>query len=239
MPTLDTLCARLGLVFDDRRLLESALAHRSFLYEHPELSSVLINVERLEFLGDSILGYLTADIVFARFPDYSEGQLTQLRSTLVKTATLARLARTLDLGAYVRLSRGEESSGARERDSLLADTFEALVAAIYLDQGLETARAFVGRVFEPLIEEVEAHGLPLDYKTRLQQVVQASRNITPRYTVVAEEGQDPNREYTMEVRIGAEPFGVGRGRSKQAAAQEAAREALEKLRVGDVQPATL
>ncbi len=229
MPSLDTLIARLGLPFNDRRLLESALTHRSLRHERPERAIGLLDEERLEFLGDSILNYLVADLVYARFPEYTEGQLTRLRAALVKTSTLATLARALDLGAYLRLAKGEASSGARTRDSLLADTFEALVAAIYLDQGLEAARAFVLRMLVPELARVEAEGLPQDYKSRLQEFVQAARNVTPRYVVLAVEGRDPHREYTIEVRIGDEPAGLGRGRSKQVAAQAAARAALERL----------
>jgi len=226
MPSLEKLQARLGITFDDPRLLASALIHRSFLHEHPAEGIGLFDSERLEFLGDAILNYLAATLLFARYPERGEGELTALRSALVKTATLAGFARDLGLGWYVRLSRGEERSGARERDALLADTFEALVAAIYLDQGLETARLFVNLLFERQIETIEAHGLALDYKSRLQQRIQAERNITPRYQVVAEQGQDPRREYTIEVLAGDVRLGSGQGPSKQAAAQAAARDAL-------------
>jgi ribonuclease-3 len=229
VPSLDTLQTRLGLRFADPMLLQSALVHRSFIHEHPDQASGLIDGERLEFLGDAILNYLAGTLLYARFPSHGEGELTGLRSALVRTATLAGFARDLGLGAYIRLSKGEEINGARERDALLADTFESLIAAIYLDQGLETASVFVNLLFEQQIEAIEMHGLALDYKSQLQQRIQAERNITPRYHVVAEQGQDPRREYTIEVLAGDVRLGAGQGPSKQAAAQAAAQAALEQL----------
>jgi ribonuclease-3 len=229
MPSLDLLQQRLGLLFRDPRLLQGALLHRSFLHEHPDQGVGLIDSERLEFLGDAILNFLAATMLFERYPGQSEGALTNLRSALVRTDTLADFARALDLGRYIRLSKGEEQSGARARPALLADTFEALVAAIYLDKGLEDARLFVYDLFEQQIQRIEQHGLALDYKSQLQQRIQAERNITPRYQVVAEQGQDPHREYTVDVLAGDERLGTGQGHSKQAATQAAARAALEQI----------
>ena len=217
------------MTFSDPRLLQSALIHRSFLHEHPDQAIGLTSNERLEFLGDAILNFVAAQQVFERFPDRGEGELTSLRSALVKTATLAGFARDLNLGAYVRLSKGEDSSGARERDALLADTFEAVVAAIYLDSGLETVRRFIGPMLDRQITAIAAHGLVLDYKSRLQERVQADRNITPRYHTVSVTGPDHRREFTVEVLAGGARLGLGQGASKQAAAQEAARVALEQL----------
>jgi ribonuclease III len=229
MPSLERLQSRLGITFNDQRLLESALVHRSFVHEHPEQAIGLIDAERLEFLGDSILAYLSATMLFARYPNYSEGELTGLRSALVKTQTLASFARDIGLGWYIRLSKGDDRSGGRERDALLADTFEALVAAIYLDHGIAVATAFAGRFFEQRLAWIEEHGLALDYKSQLQQRIQADRNITPRYRIVGETGQDPKREYTIEVLAGDERLGLGVGPSKQAAQQAAAKAALEQL----------
>ncbi|MFN8567606.1 MAG: ribonuclease III [Kouleothrix sp.] len=229
MPSLAKLQEHLGVYFADPRLLQSVLIHRSFLHERPDQASGLIDNERLEFLGDAILNYLAATTLFVRYPERGEGDLTALRSALVKTTTLAEFARDLGLGAYLRLSKGEEQSGARERDALLADTFEALVAAIYLDQGLDAASAFAGRCFDQQLARIDLHGLTLDYKSQLQQRIQAERNLTPRYQVIAETGHDPRREYTIEVLAGAERLGVGVGSSKQAATQAAARSALDQL----------
>ncbi|MFL5804009.1 MAG: ribonuclease III [Roseiflexaceae bacterium] len=229
MASLDTLIARLGVGFSDQRLLRSALVHRSFLHEHPEQASDLASNERLEFLGDAIANYTAAALVFERFPERGEGDLTVLRAALINTSTLAGFARSFGLGAYIRLSKGDDASNGRERDALLADTFEALVAAIALDSGLAAAQAFMMPLFEQELEHIQAHGLPLDYKSRLQQRIQAERNITPRYHTVSVSGPEHRREFVIEVLAGEESLGVGQGLSKQAAAQAAAQAALEQL----------
>lgn len=229
MPSLDKLVERLGVLFNNISLLESAVSHSSYLNERHELAQRLVSGERLEFLGDSVLNYLAADLVYARFPDRTEGELTALRSALIKTSTLAGFARDLDLGTYLRLSKGEESQGARQREALLADTFEALVAAIYLDRGLEVVRAFLLPLLEGQIAQISTRGLSSDFKTRLQQRMQAERNITPAYRVVAETGPDHRREFSVEVRVGDQLLASGHGPSKQAATQDAARRALEAL----------
>jgi ribonuclease III len=227
MASLDTLIARLGVGFSDQRLLRSALVHRSFLHEHPEQAGDLASNERLEFLGDAIINYTAAMLVFERFPERGEGDLTVLRAALINTSTLAGFARSFGLGAYIRLSKGDDASNGRERDALLADTFEALVAAITLDSGLAAAQAFMMPLFEQELDHIQAHGLPLDYKSRLQQRIQAERNITPRYHTVSASGPEHRREFVIEVLAGDESLGVGRGPSKQAAAQAAAQAALE------------
>jgi ribonuclease-3 len=164
--------------------------------------------------------------VFERFPDHGEGGLTGLRSALVKTATLAGFARDLDLGSYLRLSKGEEQSGARTRAALLADTFEAVVAAIYLDGGVEAARAFVTPLLERQLEQIASGDLALDYKSQLQERIQAEHNITPRYRTVEVAGPEHRRTFTVEVLVGGARRGLGQGSSKQAAAQAAAQAAL-------------
>jgi ribonuclease-3 len=229
VPSLNKLIARLGFVFADLHLLESALTHRSFVHEHPELAYRLVDNERLEFLGDSVINYIAADMLYQRFPNHSEGELTVARSALIKTSTLAQFAREYDLGTYIRMNKGEESSGARERDAMLADTFEALLAAICLDRGMDGAREFVTPLFERVIEQNGAQSLSMDYKSRLQRRFQSERGITPLYRVIAESGPEHRREYTVEVLGGAELLGIGNGVGKQAASQEAARVALEKL----------
>lgn len=229
MASIDTLVARLGLLFRDASLLEGALTHRSYANENPMETHHLANSERLEFLGDSVLNYIAADLVFRRFPDANEGELTATRAELIKTATLAGFARELDLGRYLRLTRGEERSGARNRNALLADTFEAMLAAIYLDAGMDAARAFLLPFLERELAVLQTHGRHVDHKTLLLQRVQAERNITPRYHVIAVSGPEHQREWVVEVRAGDEPLGVGRGPSKQAATQDAARVALEAL----------
>jgi len=229
VPSLERLTEQLGVTFADQRLLRSAFVHRSFVHEHPDQAVDLIDNERLEFLGDSVINYIAAALVFARYADRGEGQLTMLRSALINTATLAGFARSFDLGAYIRLSKGDEASNGRQRDPLLADTFEALVAALYLDQGLDAAQAFVLPLFERELAQIEARGLPLDYKSRLQQRIQADCNITPRYQTVSVTGPEHRREFVIEVLAGDERLGIGQGASKQAAAQAAAQAALEQL----------
>jgi ribonuclease-3 len=227
--SIDTLVARLGLLFRDASLLEGALTHRSYAHENPMETHHLANSERLEFLGDSVLNYIAADLVFQRFPDANEGELTATRSALIKTHTLAGFARDLDLGRYLRLNKGEDHSGARNRNALLADTFEAVLAAIYLDAGMDATRTFLLPFLERELATVQTHGRHVDHKTRLQERIQAERNITPHYLVMAASGPDHQREWMVEVRAGDEQLGVGRGSSKQAATQEAARAALEGL----------
>jgi ribonuclease III len=229
MPSLDTLIEHLGVRFADRRLLRSALTHRSFLHEHPDQALELIGSERLEFLGDAIINYIAATLVFEQFPDRGEGELTVLRSALINTTTLAGFARAFDLGSYISLSKGDDASNGRERDALLADTFESLLAAIYLDCGFDMARAFVIPLFEQELARIDSRVLPLDYKSRLQQRIQAEYNITPRYHTASVTGPEHRREFTIAVFAGDKQLGVGQGSSKQAAAQAAARVALEQL----------
>lgn len=218
-----------GVVFNDERLLQSAFVHRSFMHEHPERAPGLTANERLEFLGDAVLNFITASWLYRRFPDYSEGELTSLRAALVKTNTLADFARSLDLGAFVRISRGEDTPTARNRAPLLADVFEAVLGAIYLDQGLEAVQRFVTPFLERQMVAIADGTAEIDFRTRLQEQAQARFSITPAYHTLAVQGPDHRREFTIEVLIGSQSLGVGSGPSKQAAAQAAARAALARL----------
>jgi ribonuclease-3 len=220
----------IGVAFHDERLLQSAFVHRSFMHERPEQVPGLTSNERLEFLGDAVLNFITASWLFERFPGHSEGELTSLRAHLVKTNTLADFARGLNLGAHIRISRGEDTPAARNRAPLLADVFEAVLGAIFLDQGLEAARAFVLPFLKRQLVAIESGTAEIDYRTRLQEITQARFNLTPRYKVVAVSGKDHEREYTQEVLVGEASYGTGRGPSKQTAAQAAARSALERLK---------
>jgi ribonuclease-3 len=226
------LLQTIGIVFQDELLLKSAFIHRSYLHEHPERTEGLPSNERLEFLGDSVLNFLTASWLYEQFPKQTEGELTALRAALVKTVTLARFARELRLGNYVRISRGEDSPAARDRSPLLADVFEALLGAIYLDQGLDAARRFVLPFLQRELERILAGQVDIDYRTRLQEEVQALYGITPTYDLVHVTGPDHRREFTIQVRLGDNCMGQGNGRSKQQAAQNAARAALEALHNG-------
>lgn len=226
----------MGVRFAAPRLLLEALTHRSYLNENAEWE-IPAN-ERLEFLGDAIIDYLAAEYIFARFPEMQEGEMTALRAALVKTEGLAEFARRWRLGEYLLLGKGEEASGGRERLPNLCAAFEALMGALYLDQGIEVVR----RVLTPLIAaqtdaligekpaEVADTGLPLkDAKSRLQELAQSRYHITPTYRTVAQRGPDHDKEFTVEVMIGHVPWGQGVGRSKQLAEQAAAQAALAKL----------
>lgn len=215
----------LDFTFDNISLLERAFVHRSYLNEAGEESGLRDN-ERLEFLGDSVLGFVTSELLFARYPDRLEGELTNLRAALVRRETLARFATELALGDYLLLGRGEEDSGGRTRPATLCATFEALIGAIYLDQGLEQVRSFLEPRLLTEVERVAPRALAKDPKSRLQEWVQSEMGVTPRYKTVRTEGPDHARVFTVQVTADKTPYGVGQGRSKQEAAQSAAAMAL-------------
>ncbi len=219
--------ARHDIHFENQALLQQALTHRSYLNEQDDED--LRDNERLEFLGDAVLDFIITRILFARFPEMPEGDLTRLRSALVRTQTLAEAARSIDLGAYLRMSRGEDLSGGRDRRSLLCDAFEALLGALYLDQGVEAVADFVTPLLMPLVDHILAEGLHIDARSKLQEWSQSAQGETPIYVVTDESGPDHEKEFTMEVLIGEQVIATGQGRSKQLAAQSAARNALRML----------
>lgn len=220
------LAARLGLHFTNLHLLVRALTHRSFVNENP---TAVEDNERLEFLGDAVLDFVVGAWVYNHYPEMQEGDLTRMRSALVRTDTLAVFARQLDFGAALRLGRGELASGGRQRDNLLCATFEAVIGAMYLDAGVQVVEAFV----EPLLIEasnrVISHVERYDPKSTLQEWAQSNKLGTPRYTTVASSGPDHARLFTVEVQVNGKAFGRGEGTSKQVAAQAAAQAALESL----------
>jgi len=216
------LVNRLGYLFEDGSLLETALRHSSFVNENSNMG--LQDNERLEFLGDAILNSIVSRLLMDHYPHLSEGELSRLRSNLVNKARLARIARKLDLGAFLVLGKGELQTMGRRKESILADAFEALVAAIYLDGGFDRAFDIIGGLFIPLLapDMPEKH---FDYKTRLQEQVQAIRQTSPEYTVIGETGPDHDKTFEVEVTV----TGIrtrGTGSSKKAAEQEAAKRAL-------------
>ncbi len=225
LPDVQRLQEAIGLHFSDQSLLQEALVHRSFLNENPDL--ILPSNERLEFLGDALLDFIVGEYLYERCPEMDEGRLTSLRSALIKAKTLARFSRSIQLGDYLYLSRGEDEGGGRFREGLLADAFEALVAAIYLDRGLEAVGEFVTRFVEPETTRILEGGLERDHKSRLQEWAQGEFQVTPVYRTVMERGPDHAKEFTVEVLIGNKVYGRGEGRSKQAAEQKAAERALE------------
>lgn len=218
---------KIGHRFKSEDLLERALTHSSLSNEEGAEGS---DNESLEFLGDAILGFLIADAVFHAFPYEDEGHKSKTKSMLVSTPTLARLAARLDLGAHLMLGRGEEKTGGRHKQALLADAFEALIAAVYLDGGIEAARRFVNAQFEELLDEVKAPGYRgRDYKSALQEMVQAEGQPLPVYRVTSETGPAHRLLFEVEVLVQDVVLATGRGQSKKEAEQEAARLAIERL----------
>jgi ribonuclease-3 len=230
--TPSDLEAALGITFDDKSLLTRALTHRSLVNDSPQPSEM--DNERLEFLGDAVLDFVTGEYLYARFPEMREGALTSLRSALVKRETLARFATDINLGEYMLISKGERASGGHQRVALLAGAFEALLGALYLDQGLPGVRAFWLRFADPYLERIVLDRLDKDAKSTLQELSQGSLQIKPRYQIVSQAGPDHAKEFVVEVLIGEHVLGVGRGNTKQRAEQEAARQALVRMKSGDV-----
>ena len=218
----------LGLTFEDKTLLLRALTHRSYLNENPNF--ILEDNERLEFLGDAVLDFLTAEYLYHRFPEMREGDLTSLRAALVRTEALSRLARKIRLGRCLYLGHGEEAGGGRRRHAVLCGAFEALIGALYLDQDLSAVEAFVTPLLEPEVERILAKDLDKDPKSQLQELSQAELEITPHYRTVDESGPDHAKEFVVEAVIGNLTYGRGVGRSKQLAARAAAHAALVQLR---------
>ena len=225
----ETLQQTAGYRFRDRGLLEHALTHTSRANE--DVSGGVRDNESLEFLGDAVLGFIIADLLFNEFPDHDEGQKSKIKAALVSTATLARLAERLSLGEHLLLGRGEEKTGGRQKQALLADGYEALIAAIYLDGGIEHARAFVAREFAVLIADARRLGTAgQDYKSALQELVQSQNAPLPEYRLVGTLGPDHRKLFRVEVVVNGDPVAEATGTSKKEAEQEAARLALEHLR---------
>ena len=217
---------QLGISFNDLSLLQQAFVHRSYLNENPDFK--LGSNERLEFLGDALLSLVIADFLYKEFVDLSEGELTKLRSDLVRQDSLARLASSLGLGEYLYLGQGEEKGGGRKRSRNMACTLEALVGAAFVDQGFETTEALILRLFAQSIGDVRQRGQASDCKSRLQELIQAERQERPVYRLLEAVGPDHDKTFWVEVVVGGETLGLGSGKSKQAAEKDAAKQALEK-----------
>jgi ribonuclease III len=210
---------KLGYRFCDRSLLEEALTHRTFVNEAGGKDN-----QRLEFFGDAVLDFLLSDMLLVQFPTSREGELTRIRAALVDETSLATIAAALDLGSFLRLGRGEEKGGGREKRSLLADAFEAVLAALYLDGGIDAARSVVSHQFKPLFGSAEVLG-GRDFKTDLQERARLVRGELPRYQLKEVTGPDHDRRFTVQIFLGDELMGEGTGRSKKEAEQAAARAA--------------
>ena len=222
MRSLDEYEKKIGYTFQNRKLLETALTHSSYANEHKCES-----YERLEFLGDSVLGFVTAEFLFRHYASLPEGQLTKTRAALVCEKSLCGFSRSLEVGSFLRLSHGEMHSGGRERASILADVFESTTAAIYLDSGdLDQARTFILRFIAPAAKSRSGKAFK-DYKTTLQEIIQQNPEEQLEYVLTGESGPDHEKHFTVEVHLTSNVIGKGGGRSKKEAEQQAAREALE------------
>ena len=225
MEKLKELEEKIGYQFQDINLLKNALTHSSYANEHrmPRFA----NNERLEFLGDAVLELVTSEFLFYNKKKMVEGAMTKMRASMVCEPTLAFCTREFNLGSYLLLGKGEELTGGRERDSIVSDAMEALIGAIYLDGGFANAKEFINRF---ILSDLEHKQLFFDSKTILQEMVQSSGNGTLSYELIKEEGPDHDKRFVVQVMIGKEPAGVGSGRTKKAAEQEAAYAAIKKLK---------
>jgi len=219
----------LGVSFNDLSLLEQALIHSSYINENPGLSPT--SNERLEFLGDAVLGLVVAEKLYQDFPQFTEGEMTRLRSALVRRDTLFRMAKAIKLGDYLYLGKGEEASGGRYKPANLAGALEAVIAAIFLDQGSAITSSFVLRLLDKELHKVISQGTRSDYKSQLQEFIQARQQQTPTYHVIEAVGPDHDRTFTVEVKVGDAVLGRGSGKSKRTAEAEAARSALQRLSI--------
>jgi ribonuclease-3 len=229
--TLGPLEEQLGYKFRDIGLLEHALTHRS--RAHEDASGGVIDNESLEFLGDAVLGFVMADMLFQRFPTHSEGYKSKVKASIVSSVSLTRLAERIDLGRFILLGRGEEKTGGRRKHAILADAFEAVIAAIYLDGGIDAAREFILSLFGPMLtgagDQAAEASFTEDWKSALQEWLQSKGLGLPAYRIASVEGPDHRRRFDVEVLVGGEPAGRATGRSKKDAEQQAAKAALEKF----------
>ena len=218
----------LGVPFQQQELLTQALTHSSYANENPGVAPA--SNERLEFLGDAILGLIVAENLYRDFPGMSEGEMTRLRSILVKQETLASVAESIKLGNYLYLGKGEEASGGKDKPANLARALEALIAAVYLDHGSAVTEQLVLEILDAELLKTLYQGMIVDYKSQLQELLQAKTQQTPVYNLIETQGPDHNKKFTVEVRLGNDVLANGIGRSKKKAETEAARIALEKLK---------
>ncbi len=222
---LDDLEERMGFKFDKPQLLELAFIHKSFINECNDKNECN---ERLEFLGDAVLELVVTEYLYKTYPETDEGVLTNWRSALVKGKNLAHVARMLKLGQYLSLSKGEDRSGGRDKDYILANTMEALIGALYLDKGYERTKTFIGKHIIKFLDEIIAQGLHIDAKSHIQEMAQDKLGVTPHYKLIDESGPDHDKTFLMGIYFGDDLVGQGKGSSKQNAEQEAARDALRK-----------
>ena len=223
---MEQIESKIGVTFKDKALLKQAFTHRSYLNENRNLG--LEHNERLEFLGDAVLELVVTDFLYKKYPKKPEGELTALRSALVNSTILAEISSALGYNDFLLLSRGESKDLGRARQYILANTFESVVGAIYLDQGYGACDEFINRVLTPKVKEIEEKRLWIDAKSFFQECAQEKMGITPSYKTVKEQGPDHDKEFIVGVFIGESKIAEGKGKSKQDAEQDAARKGLEK-----------
>ena len=228
MEPLHQLEQRLGYQFKDQQLLRAALYHSSYANEHRTMG--ISSNERLEFLGDAVLGFVSADFLYRKHPDLPEGELTRIRAALVCEESLHEVAQSLRLGEFLLLGKGEESGGGRRRPSILADAVEAVLAAVYLDGGIDEARALIHRILLDKEQEQVVESRRRDCKTELQELVQRKPNQVLHYELVSESGPDHAKVFAVAVTLNGQVVGLGSGHSKKEAEQSAARAALEQMK---------
>jgi len=221
---IKNLSKSLGVKFNDISLLERALTHRSYLNENRDVDK---NNERLEFLGDAVLELIVSDYLYKKYPNRPEGDLTSFRSAIVRTESLADASRELNYGKYLLLAKGEEDSGGRDKDYILANTFEAVLGAIYIDQGYMVCKNLVEKVLITKIDNIVKNRLDIDSKTKIQELVQEKYKQTPVYEVVGEHGPDHDKEFIVVVKVGNKIIGKGKGSSKQRAEEAAAQKGVK------------
>ncbi len=214
--------------FKKKSLIKEAITHKSFTHENPE-EAPLFN-ERLEFLGDAVLSLIISEYLFKKYPAFTESQLSKLRAFVVRESTLAEAAERLNLGSYLRLGKGEKRTGGRRKPSILANAFEAILGAVYMDGGLKKAKDFVLENLKSMIEDIIEKDFVFDYKSRLQEVVQAQFGVLPKYVIHKEEGPEHDKTFEVKVYIKDNVYGKGKGKSKKSAQQRAAEAGLKRLK---------
>jgi len=215
---------KLNIHFNNLELLERALTHRSYLNEHRSIDK---SNERLEFLGDAVLELIVSDYLYRKYANRPEGELTSFRSAIVRTESLANASREMGYGKYLKMAKGEEESGGRDKDYILANSFEAVLGAIYIDQGYQSCKKLVTDILISKIDNIVEKRLDIDSKTKIQEVAQSKYSKTPTYVVLKEHGPDHNKKFVVGVKIGNKVIGKGRGASKQKAEEAAAQKGLK------------
>lgn len=227
MDTYNEVAKKIGVEFKNKKLLKTAFTHRSYLNENR--GKGLENNERLEFLGDAVLELIISSFLFTNYPDKAEGDLTSIRAAIVRTESLAEESKKLDLGQHLKMSKGEEDSGGKEKEYLLANLYEATLGAIYLEHGYKVCEDFVGRTLLKKVDKIVSQKLFIDPKTKIQELMQSKFKITPTYEIIEENGPDHDKMFTVALLKGEQQLSVGHGHSKQKAEEDAAKNAIEKI----------